>query len=40
VRREGEDYLVRFSPGGDWLGGDAVIRVKRDGSTKLEELSQ
>jgi hypothetical protein len=40
VRREGEDYLVRFYPGGDWVGGGAVIRVKRDGSTKLEEISQ
>lgn len=40
VRREGEDYLVTFYPGGDWVGGGAVIRVKRDGTTELEELSQ
>ncbi len=40
VRREGEDYLVTFYPGGDWVGGGAVIRVKRNGATKLEELGQ
>ena len=40
VRREGEDYLVTFYPGGDWVGGGAVIRVRRDGSTKIEELWQ
>jgi len=40
VRREGEDYIVTFYPGGDWVGGDAVIRVKRDGSTAIEELWQ
>jgi hypothetical protein len=40
VRREGEDYLVTFYPGGDWVGGGAVIRVKRDGRTEVEELRQ
>jgi hypothetical protein len=40
VRREGGDFVVTFYPGGDWVGGGAVIRVKRDGSTKLEEISQ
>jgi hypothetical protein len=40
VRREGEDYLVTFYPDGDWVGGDAVIRVKRDGTTKVEEIWQ
>jgi len=40
VRREGEDHVATFYPGGDWVGGDAVIRVKRDGTTILEEIGQ
>lgn len=39
-RREDGDFIITFDPGREWVGGRGVIRVKPDGSTRVEELDQ